>query len=728
MKYIELYGVKTNNLKNIDVLFPINHITAVTGVSGGGKSSLAYDSLYRKCRDEFLCVERGFVDYVHYEIDESLNIIPSIAIKQSNNNVNPRSTLYTYLNFYSFLSSLYYSGLSEINCNLLKINNPKVQCSACNGLGEQLVIDLDKVVDHGLTLSEGAIKPWVNKYDTMHSQLLVEYCRSELIPMDVIFSDLSSDQKDKLLYSGPTQKFRVSFCNKKRKRTRTLSFMGVISELSLRLISHSKYEYDSCLPYTRSDVCAVCMGSRVNPVVFEDKKICGIGFVDFLNHQIEDLIPLIKENNKKYSELLNVLQCISNLGLGYLSLSRSIPSLSGGELQKLNFSKICFSQISGILIVIDEITSQVYSKDYSLLWHAILSLRDRGNTIVLVEHNKLFVDKSDKVINIGPKPGDSGGYLVNDYIPVNHRFNKSPCLHDEYLIIDGICKNNLVSVSVKFPIGLVSVMVGPSGSGKSSIAEYIYETLPNVVYVSQQAVKANVRSTVASLSGVGKVLSRVFAKKYQLPESFFGLSEGGGLVCSNCNGRGVVKYQKSFEVGVEVVCPVCDGHLFSNEADLYTWNGLSLKKIYSLSFDDLFNIDDKSLAKISLSAIKLGLGHVSLNRKTKTLSGGELKRFKLLSNLPIRGNHNKILIIDEPASGLDDDTAFGVFCFIKELSYLYKAVILIDHKPVIFSNSDYLIEVGPGSGSNGGRITFSGDPDSYFNEIYKANIADFITT
>lgn len=722
---IELIGVSTNNLKSIDASFCKNKITSITGISGGGKSSLAYGSLYEKCRQEFMSIEVGYFDNSNYIIDSCKNIIPAVALKQKNYNINPRSTIYSYLNLSSVISSYINDENVSLRIDLLKINKPKNQCVSCNGLGVISTLDINKIIYNDIELIDNPFIPWRSSINNKKHKLLLEFCKSENINLNSLFKDLSKNEKLLLTSYSGCNTYSVNYKVSGKGRSRKIKYTGVVSELEGWLLSGSDSEKKQALKYCKSDICADCNGSRVNLSMYTDMFIGDLSFSELLVDPINNLLEKIKNKRDQFDRLYNLLNDIKNSGLGYLSLNRSIPTLSGGELQKLNFSRISSTEITGLLVVIDEISSQVHASDYSLLINGIKNIKEKGNTVVLVEHNQLFIEKSDSVIEIGPVAGKCGGYIVESPSHINlNSIVKKEVPSVNYFEVKRININNVKNVDISFPESSISVLVGKSGSGKSSIAKYINENILNTIYVSQELIKANVRSTVATLTGLNKKISKLFSEKYNIEDSFFNISESSSIVCDNCSGKGVIRISRSFESDIESICPTCNGELFNENSEEFSIKEYSIKDIYNLSLTELKKIRIKGINKIVEDAISLGLGHLSLNRKTQTLSGGELKRLKLLINLPIKNRARKILIIDEPGGGLDDFTSKKVMEFIQSFKSNYKSIIIVDHKPSIFICADYIIEVGPGSGDMGGKVIFTGSAYDYYKNKYLSYISD----
>ncbi len=721
-KNICFYGVRTNNLKYIDVSIPSNSITVISGISGGGKSSLAYDTIYSLCHDEFRSLESGHYDGHSYEIRGYTNLVPAVALKQKNSNSNPHSTIYTFLNISSVISELIFEGLLDINISMLKINKPINICRCCNGLGYVRTLSEKKVCVGYKKIKENPFPFWDqnNKY----YNLLLKFCSSEGIDIETPFDLLSEVNKNKLLYSCSSQKFQISYSHQGKKRSRQMEYFGAFAELQQMLNSNKKSLFHSAERYTESKECPVCLGSKIHRPNFENFELCGIKFIDFFDDSISELVHKMSKKSKLNKRpLYNILSKINEIGLGYLKLTRSIPSLSGGELQKLKFAKIQQSHISGILVIIDEISSQVHISDYKNICTGIKEINRRGNTVILVVHNVYFHKIADKTYFIGPEAGKKGGEIIQHELSDNFLLKSDGNSNLDMFSISDISLNNVNNLTIELVNFGVTCIVGKSGSGKSSIAKFISQNLEKCIYVSQEFLKGNIKSTLSSVTGINRIVATVFAKHFSSSEGNFLPNAGGSYICKKCDGQGVIRFERSFEKSFEIECPDCEGKLFNESCADLKISGYSILDFYDMelsdfSKSDLLDLND-GLRRIINNAIDLGLGHLKLNRKTQTLSGGELRRLKLLSSLPVRENKSSILIIDEPGSGLDNMTAFGVMKFINRIAKVFKAVIVIDHKPSIFLNADLIVEIGPGAGIDGGRIVFTGSAYEYYKFRYE---------
>lgn len=694
---IDLYHISTHNLKNISVSIPKNKITAVYGRSGAGKSSLAFSTLHQLCVDEFDAMENGFSDSQDYKVGEYSGIIPSVAINQINKNNNPRSTLYSFLNIAQILSSI--KQCTPMDYSLLKLNKPKNECPHCKGLGEIAEVSNIDLVDEQKTLEENPFRIWQKGYlSDLYYKLMIEFCKFESIPINVPYYLLSETDKNRLLYGKSAEKLTVRFKHNAKYKQRRLYYQGVMDSAELKISSASMEEL------IQMKCCSYCFGSRVNKSIYQDQVIADIPFVDFICLPLSELKEKLKDK-REYAYLSKVLNSICELGLGYLNFARSIPSLSGGELQKLKFSRILNSEISGVLIVIDEISSQLSDESYVIIWEKLKRLSEK-NTVVLVEHNSFFIERADYQIHIGRFAGVRGGSICENEII--HPLNISIEYHKSktFFKFDNINKHNLYNQSISIPKKAITIFTGVSGSGKSSLAKWI-ETNQKAIYITQKNSNFSSRSILASTLKVNKIIAEYFAIHTGLSEDEFLLHKDAG--CKVCNGIGVIKYERGFDKDLYLTCHHCNGSLFDdNHSVIYKKvAGLSILDFYQLEISELILKLPKSLRnliQVLETVNELGLGHLQLSRKTQTLSGGETRRLKLCEHLSRQKETNKILIIDEPVAGLDPETASKVAYFIRQKMNLFSAVILIEHREEIIHYADYEVKLGPLAGKNGGKI------------------------
>ncbi|SUX05741.1 ATP-binding cassette domain-containing protein [Campylobacter lari] len=712
-----LKGIKTHNLKNLDFKALDPEIIGVYGVSGGGKSSFAYHTLYALCKDTFEALENGHIENGQYIVQYYEKLIPSIAIKQLNLNTNPRSNIYSYANFSSLLSTL-----NMLDYNLLKLNKPTNECFHCHGQGSTNTINKDLIINNTQKICDMPFIPWKPKEYGNNSMeiLLLEFCKQHKIDINKSFQELSPHIQDILLYAKEEYKFKINYKHNKKPRIRHISYTGIMTYIENLLQSDKKSEYAKAKKYCTNILCPICKGSKINTEKYKNIFLWERSFQDFLTQPFDIIKQDFKNKTIQSQRIYDILQSYCDLGIGYLSLNRSIPSLSGGELQKLKLANLIHTNMSNLFIVIDEISSGLHISDFDKVLQLIQKLKDRGNIIVLIEHNQYLLEKCDRLINIGPVGGKDGGYIIDSTfkkIPFTCT-NKATKLND-FLHIKNININNIINQNIKIPISAITAFIGRSGSGKSSLAKYLSDTQEKCIYISQKTLRGNIKSSVVTYLELSKEISKYFAKHFHKEDGYFTSNGGSDIICSQCNGTGTIRYERGFELSLDIICTQCEGKMFNDKAQNFKINGLSVIDIYDCELALLNNSFIPKLRKLSEFACKLSLGHLSLNRKINTLSGGEIKRIKLLKEV-LANLKDKILIVDEPSAGLDLDNANKALRLLQQTQTL--ATIIIEHNPHIFLQADYIVEIGPYSGTLGGKIIFNDSAKKYY-----ANHDDFLS-
>lgn len=704
---VNFLGVKTNNLKDINVSISANKITAITGVSGGGKSSLAYETIYKKCRNEFLLIDEGGYEEASYIIDKSENLMPAVAIQQKNLNSNPKSTIYSFLSLYEYLVAAKDTALPS---NLLKLNKPGNECPECLGSRMSAKLDQVKVVEEEKRLADNPFNCWQGSGKNKYTALIIKMCESNGIDTEKKFCELSKAEQDILLNGESDNKFLVSYLINGKRRSRSEKYIGALRELKYLLSSNKISEYSHAEKYCSLTECSHCQGSGLNRLLYEGAAFLGVSFFDFLTKPINSILVGLDWTSygAPLLALRRVLEASSLLGIGYLSLSRPIPSLSGGELQKLKFGKVLGSQISNVIFVIDEISSQVSMVDHVNIFNAMREVCSRGNTIILVEHCRYFIEKADAVINIGPGAGKYGGQLIDYVAP---KYSPLPLMSLDgcsYFVTPRIWKNNVKGVSVEIPLNRLTGIYGVSGSGKSSFAKGFAASDKKVIHVTQDTLRGNTRSTVSTYMDLSDYVADIYSEISGQSRDYFLAQSGKANVCKTCDGSSTIEYARGFEGVVKIECPDCDGNRFSNLMDEFKLEGLNISEFYRASLIEIEEIIPLKLKRKIHMLISLGLGHLSLGRKIASLSGGESKRLKMAKYFSAP-KKDTILIVDEPGAGLDEATALKVLNFIKSFSGIFKSILLIDHKEIVLSSCDYCICFGPKAGEQGGEVMYAGN-------------------
>lgn len=710
-------GAKTNNLKSLNVTIRLNSITAITGISGGGKSSLAYGTLYSICKQQFSQLESGTYDHAVYNVDEFHGALPAIALTQNNFNSNPRSTIYSYLDIPSYLYSITPSSDTNIDQSILRLNKPGNECPHCGGSRETLSLSENLLIDDSKSLKDTPFKCWTGANLSKYGALLSAFCEDEGIDIRKTVRELPAAHKKKILEGESAKKYKISFTFSGKRRSREERYVGPMRTLQEFSQSKNISQYDAYRKFSTPSPCMMCDSTGVDREKFKRSKIGEMSLFDILRLPISECLETLKVSCQNFSpaldSLIHQLDTLMQLELGYLTLARQIPSLSGGELQKLRFAQICNTQISGVLFVLDEISSQVSKNHHELLIQKMKGICDRGNTIVLIEHNDYFIASADQVICVGPGPGEEGGYIV-PYLPPqrieprNHKVLEKK----DFFQLPKVSNNNVVGVSASVPRGSITGVCGVSGSGKSSFASAISQSLPQVNYVSQKQMRGNIRSTISTALDLSGTIASIYSKNTGASKELFLLQPGKPGCCDECGGTGVIEFTRTFEKTVKISCPTCEGALFSNKVDDICISGLNIKDFYFSALHSLpkeLVEQSKKIASIVGISEALGISHLSVSRKIGSLSGGESRRVKLLQAL-VSPNKEKTLIIDEPGAGLDRLSAINAIRHIHQYAERFKAILVIDHKPEILNECDYLLEFGPGAGPDGGKVVYFGPP------------------
>lgn len=733
--FIEYNGIKTNNLKNIDIKIKKNTLISIAGPSGSGKSSLAYTTIYNISRFEEAKLKNDDSIEKTYRIKDYKNIVPAVDLKQINLNNNPRSTIATFLNLDSEFKKIY-GKENKVSPAIFTFNMPNSACEMCKGLGFVYSLDQDKIVDEEKSIKEGAFIPWRKSTLGYEEKLLIKFAEDNMIPLDVKISKLSPKEKKLLLYCEKSEKkYRVSYKAYGKPRNKEFYYVGIITQQDELKASNKASGLQKIKKYTEIKECPVCKGQRFNKSILS-YKFLGKSIGELYSMEISKLYEFLKNQNKDedINFILILLKEIIDSNLGYLNLNRSIPTLSGGELQRIRLVNILSSQISNMLYVIDEPSAKLHVTEYENLYKSLIKIKNRENTLLLVEHNPYFLEKSDEVIYIGPKAGKNGGekitkeeYELKDREKLEDEvYTKSKNKTENFFEIKNITKNNLENTNIKIPSKSLVGVYGVSGSGKSTLCKEMAKKIENSIYIDQKPIRGTTVSTIGSYSGtLFEDIRKEIAQNLKLvnPNIFnFNSDEGK---CKNCDGKGKIKFQYDYGKEIEVLCPSCRGKRYSENIlkdKKYQYKKYNIYEILNLSIDELIarNIFESPKINNKLNLLnQLGLGHLNLFRTTDTLSGGESQRVKLSDALG-KNIKDKILFFDEPLSGLSFKDSINILKIFKLLTSKGATVVFIEHNVMGIKACDYIIEVGPGKGKDGGKIIFQDSLEKFMeSDNYK---------
>ncbi len=732
-EYIVVEGADENNLKHLSLRIPKKQITVFTGVSGSGKSSLVLDTIAAKSRRELNETFPSFVQqylpkYGRPHVKRIENLPVAIVIDQRKPAPNARSTVGTYTDIYALLRLLFsrvgkpFVGYSDT----FSFNHPQGRCTRCDGLGEVTELDVHKLVDFDKSLNEEGVIHYVAFRPG--EWRWIRYACSGLFDLDKKIRDYSPDELELFLYSP-----QIRLKNPPAEWPKTAKYEGLMTRM-YRSIIHSeegKLHRKLLDPMTTRGICPDCKGSRLNPTVLscriEGKNIAEVTAlaVPEMIRWLEYITDPLAEDLK--SALRGRLEALEEIGLGYLTLDRGMGTLSGGEAQRCKIAKYINSALSDILYVLDEPSVGLHSLDIHLLKNSVRKLRDHGNTVLLVEHHKEMIKIADHVVDMGPGSGMAGGSILyeGDYEGLlrsgtetgNRITEKLPLKSKvrnprEWFCIEHACLHNLKDVSVNLPMGILVVIAGVAGSGKSSLMECFRQNFSEqrpgkeILYISQKNIGVSLRSTPATYLGVADDIRKIFGQRSGVGMSMFAFNGKGG--CQVCGGKGVVVSDMAFMEAIETVCEACGGLRYSTEALQYKVDGYTIAEVMDMTVRRAAKqFAGTNVEKKLQPLLKVGLGYLHLNQALSTLSGGELQRMKLASYLGCEG---EVFVVDEPTDGLHVKDIHQMIALFESMVERGNSIFLVEHQLEVLKAADYVIELGPGGGQMGGQVLFAGTP------------------
>ncbi|MDV4149303.1 excinuclease ABC subunit UvrA [Clostridium sp. AL.422] len=724
-EYIVLQGCRENNLKNISLKIPKRKITIFTGVSGSGKSSIVFETVAkeagRQLNETFSAFIRNFLPkYGEAKADHIENLSTPIIIDQSRLGGNSRSTLGTITDINSYLRALY-SRFGSINlgkANVFSFNDIHGMCPECQGIGKKLIPNMEAIVDMNKSLNEGAILLSGFGVGSWYWKMFAEY---GYFDNDKKICDYSKEELEKFLY---VEQHKI----KLESESINITYEGLMVKFN-RLYINKQGETSEAAKkklsvLLKEDNCPLCKGRRLNQRVYEC-LINGYNIADLTSMQIDELIKVIKKIDEPEAEPLikgvtEKLNNIIDIGLGYLTLDRETSTLSGGESQRIKMVKYLNSNLIDLMYVFDEPSVGLHPRDVNKLNNLLIKLRDKGNTVIVVEHDPDVIKIADHIIDVGPRAGKYGGTIMfegsyenlltsgtltgnalNKTLPIKEKVRE----HKGYLEIVNCNENNLKNISVTIPQGVLTVVTGVAGSGKSTLikSEFMKQN-KEAVLIDQSAVTANSRSSLATYSGIMDNIRKVFAKENGVKISLFSYNSEGA--CETCNGTGVIETNLAFMENVKTVCDTCEGKKFKKEVFDYKFQGKNIIEVLEMSVSDAIDFFKVKPIKSKLELIeKMGIGYLSLGQTLDTLSGGECQRLKLASEL---NNESSIYILDEPTTGLHMADIENFINIVEGIVDSGNTVIIIEHNIDIIKRADWIIDLGPDGGTKGGEIIFEG--------------------
>lgn len=752
---IRVHGARVNNLKDISIEIPKRRLTAFTGVSGSGKSSLVFGTIaaesQRLINETYSAFLQGFMpSLARPDVDVLDGLTTAILVDQERMGANARSTVGTVTDanammriLFSRLGTPHIGSPQAFSFNVATVRGAGAitvergagksqtekrtftvtggMCPRCEGMGAINDIDLTQLVDESKSINDGAILAPGFSADGWYGRIF-----GAIVLADLPIAKFTAKQRTEFLY-GEARRIKVDNIN--------VTFEGLVPKIQKSILSK---DVDALQPHVRAFVqravtfttCPDCGGSRLNEGA-RSAKIAGLNIADACAMQISDLADWVRGlDEPSVAPLLAALRALLDsfvdIGLGYLSLSRPSGTLSGGEAQRVKMIRHLGSALTDVTYVFDEPTIGLHPHDIQRMNELLLQLRDKGNTVLVVEHKPEAIAIADHVVDLGPGAGQAGGTvcfegtvaglrasgtLTGRHLDDRSELKSSVRSASGVLAVRGASANNLQGVDVDIPLGVLVVVTGVAGSGKSSLIRGSVSGREGVVSIDQGAIRGSRRSNPATYTGLLDPIRKAFAKATGEKAALFSANSAGA--CPTCNGAGVIYTDLGMMAGVATTCEECEGKRFQASVLEHRFAGRNISEVLGMPVAeaaDFFGSGDARTPAAHAILTRLddvGLGYVSLGQPLTTLSGGERQRLKLATHMGEKGG---ILVLDEPTTGLHLADVEQLLGLLDRLVDSGKSVIVIEHHQAVMAHADWIIDLGPGAGHDGGRIVFEGSP------------------
>lgn len=728
-EYITIHNARQNNLKGFDLKIPKRKITIFTGVSGSGKSSIVFDTIAqeagRQLNENFSKFVRNFFPkYSQPDADAIDNLSMAVVVDQSRLGGNSRSTLGTITDI-NPLIRLLFSRLGQPYLGPawnFSFNDPHGMCPTCEGIGRIVGLDLEKALDLEKSLNEGAILLPGYK---VGSWLLKSFTNTGFFDNDKPLKEYSEEEMNRFLYAQGEK------IDSLYMEGMSSTYEGLVARFNRSNIKggneSSATTQKKIASFMNEQKCPDCQGKRFNPQVLAC-KIAGYSIADVLAMQVDELLTVLQEiSEESVQPLLQNIQAritdLINIGLDYVSLDRETTTLSGGESQRVKMVKHLSSSLNDVIYIFDEPSIGLHPRDVHRLNELLVKLRDKGNTVIVVEHDPDVIKAADHIIDVGPKAGKNGGYITyegtfegllrSDTLTGKAfgqmvDFKEAPRQSHQVIETKKSTLHNLKNTALRVPLGVFTVVTGVAGSGKSSLVNGVFaKEYPEAITIDQSAVAGNIRSNPATYSGIMNDIRKLFSQENKVSAGLFSYNSEGA--CETCKGHGTIKMELSFMDSVEVLCQACGGKRFKEEVYQYRLKGKSIDEVLAMSITEAVEFfEEKAIQRKLKQILAVGLGYMTLGQPLNTLSGGECQRLKLAKELSKKGN---IYIMDEPTTGLHMADIKSILAIIERLVEKGNTVIVIEHNLEVMKAADWLIDVGIDGGIRGGEVLYEGIPE-----------------
>lgn len=740
MDYISIKDATTHNLKHIDLKIPKHKISVFTGVSGSGKSSLVFSTLAAESQRQ---INKTYSSYIQQLLPKfetpdvaSIKNLPfSIVVNQKQLNGNIRSTVGTYSEIYTGLRLLFSRIAKPFIGYSMKysFNNPEGMCPECQGIGRTHKVKIEKLVSFEKSLNQGAIN-----FPTFQpgGWRLMRYTESGFFDSNLPLESWSKDKLELLLH-GKEQKPK----NPTAKWHKTAKYVGIIPRIESTFLQKENTQYKTNIKeITQTIICPYCHGSRLNQQALSAKIMdtniaaCCSTSLNNLHHWLKKITNVSANISIITEDLITKIRNLQTVGLGYLSLNRETATLSGGEAQRLKLANYLNSPLNDILYIFDEPSTGLHPHDLEGIKRIFIELRNKGNTLAIVDHDPEIIKIADQIFNLGELAGEKGGLLTyqgsvqgllsSDTLTGKYLRDKGHLIPSNevkkassFYNLENVSKFNIKNLCVRFPKKALTVITGVAGSGKSTLIDIFKEKYSNTAILNQRPVHSSRRSNVLTYLGVFDSLRHFFSKSTGKSASIFSFNGKGA--CPVCKGTGVIKLDLAYMGDTSEICEACGGTRYSKKTLSLKYRGHSIADVLNLSVNQAENLFQGELNIALKNLAKVDLGYIKLGQSLDTFSGGELQRVKLAKFLS-QSNSNT-LVLDEPTSGLHEANIQSLIDLLKNLIKDKEITILvIEHNLRVMGQADWLIDIGPLAGKNGGKVQFQGYPSEIIKQ--KSNL------